>query len=314
MWSRITATCMPREHVKSTAAHLNMQIILGDHVTCFEPRTNQRADPNWTCGPLGSSIPRRNMLKRVGGRASPIVFKFFFKFYCLLTSQTAMEKKKSSSSRVPHFGWCWWWWAGWPGTAAVGHRRGSGFRTRSEVDVLDDGFKWCKYGKKAVQSSPKPPTWGTHMPLPPSTHADSSVHELLLLVLGGGVRREDAHGEGPRRPALHRHHLLRRPQPRRARVRRARRPWWRCRGARRRPWSVACGGRSSMPRLTRRSRPTDGPFLASYAPPCKMFRNGEIDPRFFLGLYHITIIVTHWIGLSDSLDWTLQIPVCSYLL
>ena len=99
MWSRITATCMPREHVKSTAAHLNMQIILGDHVTCFEPRTNQRADPNWTCGPLGSSIPRRNMLKRVGVRASPIVFKF----YCLLTSQTAMEKKKSPSSRVPHF-------------------------------------------------------------------------------------------------------------------------------------------------------------------------------------------------------------------
>ena len=39
------------------------------------------------------------MLKRVGVRASPIVFKF----YCLLTSQTAMEKKKSPSSRVPHF-------------------------------------------------------------------------------------------------------------------------------------------------------------------------------------------------------------------
>ena len=33
-----------------------------------------------------------------------------------------------------------------------------GFRTRSEVDVLDDGFKWCKYGKKAVKSGPKPPT------------------------------------------------------------------------------------------------------------------------------------------------------------
>jgi len=77
------------------------------------------------------------------------------------------------------------------------------------------------------------------MPLPPSTHADSSVHELLLLVLGGGVRREDAHGAGPRRPTLHRHHLLRRPQPRRARVRRARRPWWRRRGAR--PPPLICG-------------------------------------------------------------------------
>jgi len=31
-----------------------------------------------------------------------------------------------------------------------------GFRTRSEVDVLDDGFKWRKYGKKAVKSSPNP--------------------------------------------------------------------------------------------------------------------------------------------------------------
>jgi hypothetical protein len=31
-----------------------------------------------------------------------------------------------------------------------------GFRTRSEVDVLDDGFKWRKYGKKTVKSSPNP--------------------------------------------------------------------------------------------------------------------------------------------------------------
>ncbi|KAG8045920.1 hypothetical protein GUJ93_ZPchr0008g13634 [Zizania palustris] len=31
-----------------------------------------------------------------------------------------------------------------------------GFRTRSEVEVLDDGFKWRKYGKKAVKSSPNP--------------------------------------------------------------------------------------------------------------------------------------------------------------
>ena len=29
-----------------------------------------------------------------------------------------------------------------------------GFRTRSEVEVLDDGFRWRKYGKKAVKSSP----------------------------------------------------------------------------------------------------------------------------------------------------------------
>jgi WRKY DNA -binding domain len=31
-----------------------------------------------------------------------------------------------------------------------------GFRTKSEVDILDDGFKWRKYGKKAVKNSPNP--------------------------------------------------------------------------------------------------------------------------------------------------------------
>ncbi|XP_020592170.1 probable WRKY transcription factor 75 [Phalaenopsis equestris] len=31
-----------------------------------------------------------------------------------------------------------------------------GFRTKSEVEVLDDGFKWRKYGKKAVKNSPNP--------------------------------------------------------------------------------------------------------------------------------------------------------------
>ena len=44
------------------------------------------------------------------------------------------------------------------GTGSGGRRPASriGFRTRSEVDVLDDGFKWRKYGKKAVKSSPNP--------------------------------------------------------------------------------------------------------------------------------------------------------------
>ncbi|XP_006654120.2 probable WRKY transcription factor 51 [Oryza brachyantha] len=31
-----------------------------------------------------------------------------------------------------------------------------GFRMRSEVEILDDGFKWRKYGKKAVKNSPNP--------------------------------------------------------------------------------------------------------------------------------------------------------------
>jgi hypothetical protein len=30
------------------------------------------------------------------------------------------------------------------------------FKTRSEVEVLDDGFKWRKYGKKMVKNSPHP--------------------------------------------------------------------------------------------------------------------------------------------------------------
>ena len=27
-------------------------------------------------------------------------------------------------------------------------------RTRSDVDVMDDGFKWRKYGKKMIKSNP----------------------------------------------------------------------------------------------------------------------------------------------------------------
>ncbi|CAK9143743.1 unnamed protein product [Ilex paraguariensis] len=30
------------------------------------------------------------------------------------------------------------------------------FRTKSEVEIMDDGFKWRKYGKKMVKSSPNP--------------------------------------------------------------------------------------------------------------------------------------------------------------
>lgn len=30
------------------------------------------------------------------------------------------------------------------------------FKTKTEVDVLDDGYKWRKYGKKKVKNSPNP--------------------------------------------------------------------------------------------------------------------------------------------------------------
>ncbi|XP_020242404.1 probable WRKY transcription factor 50 [Asparagus officinalis] len=35
-----------------------------------------------------------------------------------------------------------------------GHR--VAFRTKSEVEIMDDGFKWRKYGKKSVKNSPNP--------------------------------------------------------------------------------------------------------------------------------------------------------------
>ena len=36
----------------------------------------------------------------------------------------------------------------------AGHR--VAYRTKSELEVIDDGFKWRKYGKKSVKNSPNP--------------------------------------------------------------------------------------------------------------------------------------------------------------
>ncbi|CAK7337798.1 unnamed protein product, partial [Dovyalis caffra] len=33
------------------------------------------------------------------------------------------------------------------------------FRTKSELEIMDDGFKWRKYGKKSVKNSPNPSKW-----------------------------------------------------------------------------------------------------------------------------------------------------------
>jgi hypothetical protein len=30
------------------------------------------------------------------------------------------------------------------------------FRTRSQLEIMDDGYKWRKYGKKSVKNSPNP--------------------------------------------------------------------------------------------------------------------------------------------------------------
>ncbi|CAL4975589.1 unnamed protein product [Urochloa decumbens] len=45
-------------------------------------------------------------------------------------------------------------------TTSAATKGGSGgkiaFKTRSEVEVLDDGYRWRKYGKKLVKNSPNP--------------------------------------------------------------------------------------------------------------------------------------------------------------
>lgn len=61
------------------------------------------------------------------------------------------------------------WILNWPGSLSIGHFRGAAeavperprteriaFRTRSEIEILDDGYKWRKYGKKSVKNSPNP--------------------------------------------------------------------------------------------------------------------------------------------------------------
>ncbi|KAM5577520.1 putative WRKY transcription factor 51 [Rosa sericea] len=37
-----------------------------------------------------------------------------------------------------------------------GHGHRVAFRTKSELEIMDDGFKWRKYGKKSVKNSPNP--------------------------------------------------------------------------------------------------------------------------------------------------------------
>jgi hypothetical protein len=41
-----------------------------------------------------------------------------------------------------------------PSAATAGNK--IAFRTRSEEEVLDDGYKWRKYGRKSVKNSPNP--------------------------------------------------------------------------------------------------------------------------------------------------------------
>ncbi|KAI3496383.1 hypothetical protein L1887_38744 [Cichorium endivia] len=42
------------------------------------------------------------------------------------------------------------------GQAQNGKKEKVAFKTKSQVEILDDGFKWRKYGKKMVKNSPNP--------------------------------------------------------------------------------------------------------------------------------------------------------------
>lgn len=46
------------------------------------------------------------------------------------------------------------------GNMSPGTSKGRGtrvvFRTKSEIEIMDDGYKWRKYGKKMVKNSPHP--------------------------------------------------------------------------------------------------------------------------------------------------------------
>lgn len=35
-------------------------------------------------------------------------------------------------------------------------RKRVAFKTKSEIEILDDGYRWRKYGKKMVKNSPNP--------------------------------------------------------------------------------------------------------------------------------------------------------------
>lgn len=56
-----------------------------------------------------------------------------------------------------------------------------GFRTKSEVEILDDGFKWRKYGKKSVKNSPNPRY--VHSSLEPNQYYVAEVNCSTYVVV-----------------------------------------------------------------------------------------------------------------------------------
>lgn len=67
----------------------------------------------------------------------------FFGEPCCPAAATSVEKTSVSPTRCKR-----------AKTSGGRNRITIGFRTRSPVDVLEDGYRWRKYGKKSIKNSP----------------------------------------------------------------------------------------------------------------------------------------------------------------
>lgn len=89
-------------------------------------------------------------------------------------------------------------------------------QTTSEVDILDDGYRWRKYGQKVVKGNPNPRYF--HFPcfcdflLSLSVLVDefvmvSTCIQELLQVHESWLHGEEARGAGITRPEVCDHHI-----------------------------------------------------------------------------------------------------------
>ncbi|GLJ11263.1 hypothetical protein SUGI_0149550 [Cryptomeria japonica] len=68
------------------------------------------------------------------------------------------------------------------------------FKTRSETDVLEDGFKWRKYGKKTIKSSPHPRSYyrcsDSNCGVKKRVERDPTDHGVLITTYEGKHNHE----------------------------------------------------------------------------------------------------------------------------